>query len=54
MDVTVWHVLYVPWLTAGAMDLWLHRASSIESTSGIPESRMHLAQIAILGVATVL
>lgn len=36
------------------MDFWLHRASSIESTSGVPESRLHLAQIAILGVATVL
>ena len=54
MDVTVWHVLYVLWLAAGAMDFWLHRASSIESTSGVPESRLHLAQIAILGVATVL
>jgi len=54
MDVTAWHVLYVLWLAAGAMDFWLHGTSSIESTSGIPESRLHLAQIAILGLATVL
>ena len=53
-SLTAWHVLYVLWLAAGAMDFWLHRASSIESTSGIPESRLHLAQIAILGLATVL
>ncbi len=54
MDVTAWHVLYILWLAAGAMDFWLHRASNIESTSGIPESRLHLAQISILGLATVL
>ena len=29
MDVTVWHILYVLWLAAGAMDFWLHSASSI-------------------------
>jgi len=54
MDVTAWHVLYIVWLAAGAMDFCLHKASSIESTSGIAESRLHLAQIAILGLATVL
>jgi hypothetical protein len=54
MDVTAWHVLYVLWLAAGALDFWLHRTSSIECTSGVPESRLHLAQIAILGLATAL
>jgi hypothetical protein len=54
MDVTAWHVLYVLWLVAGALDFWLHRTSSIESTSGVPESKLHLAQIAILGLATAL
>lgn len=52
--MTVWHSLYLLWLTAGAMDFWLHRTSSIESTSGLAESRLHLAQIALLGLATIL
>ncbi|WP_208415145.1 hypothetical protein [Xanthomonas arboricola] len=54
MDVTAWHILYMLWLTVGAVDFQLHRASSIESTSGLNESRLHLVQIAILGLATIL
>ncbi|WP_367346011.1 hypothetical protein [Stenotrophomonas bentonitica] len=54
MDMTGWHVLYLLWLTAGAMDFLLHRASSIESTSGLRENTLHLVQLAILGFATVL
>lgn len=54
MDVTAWHGLYLLWLAAGAMDFWLHRASNIESTSGLEESRLHLVQIAVLGLATIL
>jgi hypothetical protein len=54
MEMTAWHVLYLLWLTAGAMDFLLHRASSIESTSGLKESTLHLVQLAILGIATVL
>ncbi len=36
------------------MDFGLHRARSIEATSGLKESGLHLAQIAILGAATLL
>ncbi len=36
------------------MDFGLHRARSIEATSGLEESGLHLAQIAILGAATLL
>lgn len=54
MDVTIWHLLYLLWLTAGALDFRLHRASSIETTSGLKESTLHLVQIAILGAATLL
>lgn len=54
MNVTGWHLLYVLWLSAGAMDFVLHRASSIETTSGLRESTLHLVQIGILGLATVL
>ena len=50
----VWHALYLTWLIAGALDFSLHRASSIESTSGLRESRLHLAQIAILALAATL
>jgi len=54
MDVTIWLGLYLLWLTAGAIDFRLHRASSIETTSGLKESALHLVQIAILGAATLL
>ena len=54
MDVTGWHLLYLLWLSAGAMDFMLHKASSIETTSGLEESRLHLVQIGILGLATIL
>lgn len=54
MDVTAWHALYLVWLGAGTFDFWLHRASGIESTSGLRESTLHLAQIAVLGLATIL
>ncbi len=54
MNVTGWHLLYLLWLSAGAMDFMLHRASNIEATSGLKESTLHLVQIGILGLATVL
>lgn len=54
MDMLIWHILYLVWLIAGALDFSLHRASSIESTSGLRESRLHLVQIAILGLAATL
>lgn len=54
MDVSGWHLLYLVWLSAGSMDFVLHRASSIETTSGLSESRLHLVQIWILGLATIL
>jgi hypothetical protein len=38
------------WLSAGFADYFCHRASSIERTSGIPESLMHLAQFGLVGV----
>ena len=38
------------WLAAGFADYFCHRASSIERTSGTPESLMHLAQFGLVGV----
>ncbi len=54
MGMSGCHLLYLLWLAAGAMDFRLHRASNIEATSGLRESRLHLVQIGILGLATVL
>ncbi len=52
--MTLWHWFYLLWLGAGALDFWLHRRSCIERTSGVRESALHLAQLAILGLGVVL
>ena len=39
------------WVGAGLADWWCHRRSSIESTSGMPESMFHLVLFAQMGVA---
>lgn len=52
--MTLWHWLYLLWLGAGALDFWLHRRSCIERTSGVRESALHLAQLAILGLGVLL
>jgi hypothetical protein len=36
--------LYPLWLIAGGCDYWCHRRTRIESTSGVTEARMHVAQ----------
>lgn len=41
-------VLYPIWLVAGAGDYFCHRRTKIETTSGVPESWMHVAQYACI------
>jgi hypothetical protein len=36
--------LYPLWLLAGGCDYWCHRRTHIETTSGVTEARMHVAQ----------
>lgn len=38
------------WITAGLADYFCHRATSIETTSGTPESILHLVQFASVGL----
>lgn len=52
--MTIWHALYLVWLLAGTADFLLHRRSCIEATSGLRESALHLLQIGLLGMGTVL
>lgn len=51
--MTLWHGLYVVWLLAGTTDFLLHQRSKIEATSGLRESRLHLIQLFLLGIAVV-
>jgi hypothetical protein len=51
--LTVW-VVYPVWLAAGAVDYLCHRMTDIEHTSGVPESRLHVAQLLCMGVIVAL
>lgn len=50
MDLLI-YAGYLLWLAAGFGDFALHRRSDLPHTSGLAESRMHLAQLAVIGVA---
>jgi hypothetical protein len=49
----VW-AFYPLWLAAGAVDYLCHRGAAIEHTSGAPESRLHVAQLACIAVIVAL
>ena len=42
------------WQCAGLLDFILHRRADLPHTSGLPESSMHLLQLALVGAAIVL
>jgi hypothetical protein len=42
-EFTAW-VIYPAWLAAGGLDYLCHRRADIEHTSGVTESRLHVAQ----------
>lgn len=48
---TLGWIVYPLWLLAGLGDQWCHRRTAIAVTSGTPESLMHLAQLATVGLA---
>ncbi|MGI9246146.1 MAG: diguanylate cyclase [Steroidobacteraceae bacterium] len=54
MDHLLWSllgcVMFPVWLAAGLLDYWLHQRTRIAATAGLPESRLHLAQTAQVGV----
>lgn len=45
---------YLLWLAAGLADFLCHRRSDLPHTSGLGESSLHLAQLALIGAAIVL
>lgn len=42
---------YLLWIGAGLADFTLHRRSDLPHTSGLAESRLHLAQLGVVGLA---
>lgn len=46
-----WYAGYLCWLLAGLADFACHRRTGIAYTSGLPESLLHMLQIALLGTA---
>jgi hypothetical protein len=46
-------VLFPIWLAAGVGDYLCHRATRIETTSGIPESVTHLATASLMGTGAI-
>ena len=45
---------YLVWLTSGLGDFLCHKRTDLPHTSGVAESRTHLLQLALLGIAIVL
>ncbi|WP_434213254.1 hypothetical protein [[Pseudomonas] boreopolis] len=43
------YLLYLAWIAAGLGDFALHRRSDLPHTSGLAESRLHLAQLCVVG-----
>jgi hypothetical protein len=50
LAILTW-IVYPLWLAAGLGDLWCHRRTSIEATAGPIESSLHVAQLAVVGLA---
>jgi hypothetical protein len=42
------------WLLVGLLDWWCHRTSAIETTSGVPETVLHLLMLAEAGAAVLM
>ena len=51
---TAWWLGYALWLLAGLADFHCHRRAGLTVTSGVTEARVHLVQIGLLGLATIL
>ena len=54
MDTFVWsllgYVVYPAWLLVGVLDYLAHQRTHIATTSGVPESALHVAQAAQIGL----
>ncbi|MFK3647320.1 hypothetical protein ACI2IY_02640 [Lysobacter enzymogenes] len=53
MSVVAAYIGYLLWLLAGCLDFACHRRTRLPQTSGLRESALHLAQLALLGIAVV-
>jgi len=53
MSVVAAYIGYLLWLLAGCLDFACHRRTQLPQTSGLRESALHLAQLALLGIAVV-
>lgn len=51
MSATMAYGAYLLWLLAGCLDFACHRRTDLPHTSGLRESALHLAQLALLGLA---
>jgi len=51
MSATLAYGGYLLWLIAGCLDFVCHRRTRLPQTSGLRESALHLAQLALLGIA---
>lgn len=48
------YAIFPLWLLAGLLDYWLHQRTSLATTSGAPESRLHFVQTLEVGVPVLL
>ncbi len=48
------YAIFPLWLLAGLVDYWLHQRTSLATTSGAPESRLHFVQTLEVGVPVLL
>jgi hypothetical protein len=52
--VLLMFVVLPVWLLAGLADYLCHRATNIETTSGVRESMLHLVQFGLVGIPVTL
>ena len=50
----IWTIGYGAWLLAVSADFLCHRRTNLAHTSGLPESFLHLVQLALIGCGVVL
>lgn len=54
MNERLAYAVFLFWIGAGLLDFWLHRRSDLPHTSGLAENRFHLAQLLVIGAATLI
>ena len=54
LGLEIWTIGYGAWLLAGTADFLCHRRTDLSHTSGLPESALHVAQVALIGCGVIL